>query len=168
MNRSRELEKLGDFTTTLRVLPIAGMAIVIGVIGAYVALALLRLIGFFTNLFYYQRLGSALVSPAGNHMGWLAVLVPVGGGLIIGLMARYESDMLGELDYRETAYAARRVFEQRATHAFPSEFVMPEEWRAELEEMAKELGFPLRTSAAIEQRFLEVIQMLERAARADG
>jgi hypothetical protein len=45
---------------------------------------------------------------------------------------------------------------------------MPEEWRAELEGLADELGFPLRTSAAIEQRFLEVIQLLERAARDDG
>jgi hypothetical protein len=76
--------------------------------------------------------------------------------------------MLGELDYRETASAARRVFEQRATHTFPPEFVMPEEWRAELEGLAEELGFPLRNSSAIEQRFLEVIQMLDRAARADG
>jgi H+/Cl- antiporter ClcA len=94
MKRSPELEKLGDFTTTIRVLPIAGMAIVIGLVGACVALALLRLIGFFTNLFYYQRLGSALVSPAGNHMGWWAVLVPVAGGLIIGLMARYGSERI--------------------------------------------------------------------------
>ena len=77
-------------------------------------------------------------------------------------------DMLGELDYRKTADAARCVFEQRATHTFPPEFVMPEEWRAELEGLAEELGFPLRTSSVIEQRFLEVIQMLERAARADG
>ena len=94
MKRSPELEKLGDFTTTIRVLPIAGMAMVIGLVGACVALALLRLIGFFTNLFYYQRLGSALVSPAGNHMGWWAVLVPVAGGLIIGLMARYGSERI--------------------------------------------------------------------------
>lgn len=77
-------------------------------------------------------------------------------------------DMLGELDYRETANAARRVFEARATHPFPAEFVMPAEWRPELEGLAVELGFPLRTSSAIEQRFLEVIQMLDRAARADG
>ncbi len=94
MKRSLELEKLGDFTTTIRVLPITVMAMVIGVIGAYVALALLRLIGLFTNLFYYQRLGSALVSPAGNHMGWWALLVPVAGGLIIGLMARYGSERI--------------------------------------------------------------------------
>ena len=75
-------------------LPISVMAMVIGLVGAFVALALLRLIGFFTNLFYYQRLGSALVSPAGNHMGWWAVLVPVAGGLIIGLMARYGSERI--------------------------------------------------------------------------
>jgi H+/Cl- antiporter ClcA/CBS domain-containing protein len=94
MRLSPELKKLGDFTTTTRVLPIAGLAMVIGLIGAYVALALLRLIGFFTNLFYYQRLGSNMVSPAGNHLGWWAVLVPVAGGLIIGLMARYGSERI--------------------------------------------------------------------------
>ena len=94
MKLSTELKKLGDFTTTTRVLPIAGLAMVIGLIGAYVALALLRLIGFFTNLFYYQRLGTNLVSPAGTHLGWWAVLVPVAGGLIIGLMARYGSERI--------------------------------------------------------------------------
>ena len=93
---------------------------------------------------------------------------PASGGRARDVLDILLIDMLGELDYRETAYAARRVFEQRATHAFPPEFVMPEEWRPELEGLADELGFPLRTSAAIEQRFLEVIQMLERAARADG
>jgi H+/Cl- antiporter ClcA len=91
---SAELRKLGDFTTTMRVLPIAGLAMVIGLIGAYVALGLLRLIGLFTNLFYYQRFRSALVSPAGNHLGWWAVLVPVAGGLAIGLMARYGSERI--------------------------------------------------------------------------
>jgi H+/Cl- antiporter ClcA len=94
MKLSAELKKLGDFTTTVRVLPIAGLAMVIGIIGACVALALLKLIGFFTNLFYYQRLGSNLVSPAANHLGWWAVLVPVAGGLIIGLMARYGSERI--------------------------------------------------------------------------
>jgi CIC family chloride channel protein len=94
MKLSKELRKLGDFTTTMRVLPIAGLAMVIGVIGAYVALALLRLIGLFTNLFYYHRVGSALVSPAGNHLGWWAVLVPVAGGLVIGVMARYGSERI--------------------------------------------------------------------------
>lgn len=94
MKLSKELRKLGDFTTTLRVLPIAGLAMVVGVIAAFVALGLLRLIGLFTNLFYYQRIGTAMVSPAGNHLGWWAVLVPVAGGLVIGFMARYGSERI--------------------------------------------------------------------------
>jgi len=62
------LETLGDFTTNWRVIPISGLAIVIGVVSAYVALALLRLIGFFTNLFFYGRLRMDLVSPAALNM----------------------------------------------------------------------------------------------------
>ncbi len=93
-NKSRHQEELGDFSTTLRVLPISGLAIGIGVLCSFVALALLRLIGLFTNLFYYGHWGGALVSPAGNHLGWYAVLVPVGGGLIVGLMARYGSERI--------------------------------------------------------------------------
>ena len=34
-----------------------------------VAWALLRLIGLFTNLFFFQRWSTTLVSPAGNHLG---------------------------------------------------------------------------------------------------
>ena len=87
-------EELGDFSTTLRVLPISALAVVIGAMCAFVALALLRLIGLFTNLFYYGHWGASLVSPAGNHLGWLSILVPIGGGLIVGLMARYGSERI--------------------------------------------------------------------------
>jgi H+/Cl- antiporter ClcA len=69
-------------------------AVGIGVLAAYVALALLRLIGLFTNLFFFQRWNFALVSPAGNQLGGLAVLVPVAGALLIGLMARYGSERI--------------------------------------------------------------------------
>ena len=86
--------ELGDFTTTRRVIPISLLAIGIGLISTLVAWLLLRLIGFFTNLFYYGRASTALVSPAGNHLGWFAVLVPVLGGLVIGLMARYGSERI--------------------------------------------------------------------------
>ena len=87
-------EPLGDFTTTARVIPISLLAIGIGLIGAFVAWALLRLIGFFTNAFYYGRAHTSLISPAGNHLGWFAVLIPVAGGLVIGLMARYGSERI--------------------------------------------------------------------------
>ena len=86
--------ELGDFTTTWRVIPISLIAIGIGALTAFVALALLRLIGLFTNLFFYQRWSSAFVSPAAHHLGPIVILVPVAGALIIGLMARYGSERI--------------------------------------------------------------------------
>src|SRR6516165_8735935 len=85
---------LGDFTTTRRLLPISALALAIGVVASFVALALLRLIGLFTNLFYFGRWSTGLVSPAGNHLGIFSVLVPIGGAVIIGLMARYGSERI--------------------------------------------------------------------------
>jgi chloride channel protein, CIC family len=87
-------QELGDFTTDWRVIPISGLAIAIGLISTVVAWVLLRLIGLFTNLFYYHRWDTALVSPAGNSLGVWAVLVPIGGALVIGLMARYGSERI--------------------------------------------------------------------------
>jgi H+/Cl- antiporter ClcA len=86
--------KLGDFTTTSRVLWISALAVGIGLTGACIAWALLRLIGLFTNLFFFGRWSTALVSPAGNHLGAWEVAVPVLGALIIGLMARYGSERI--------------------------------------------------------------------------
>ena len=48
--------RLGDFTTTPAILRLVPLALLIGALGAGVSLALLDMIGFFTNLFYYQRL----------------------------------------------------------------------------------------------------------------
>ncbi len=87
-------DRLGDFTADSRILTLTGMAALIGVISAFVALALLRLIGFFTHLFYYHAIDSRLVSPADNHLGVWALLVPILGGLIVGLMARYGSERI--------------------------------------------------------------------------
>jgi chloride channel protein, CIC family len=87
-------EDLGDFTTTRRVLPISAIAIVVGALSALVALALVHLIGLFTNLFFFQRLGTEMVSPAGHRLGPLVVLVPVAGALVVGVMARYGSDRI--------------------------------------------------------------------------
>jgi CIC family chloride channel protein len=87
-------QELGDFTTDWRVIPISLLAIAIGLIATVVAWALLRLIGLFTNLFYYHRWDTALVSPAGNPLGLWAILVPVAGSLVIGLMARYGSERI--------------------------------------------------------------------------
>ena len=57
------------------------------------AWVLLKLIGLFTSLFFFQRWGTA-ESPVGHQLGWMVVLAPVVGGLIIGLMARFGSDRI--------------------------------------------------------------------------
>jgi CIC family chloride channel protein len=49
-------DQLSDFTMTQRVLILSSMALLIGVFSAFVALALLSLIGLFTHLFFFQRL----------------------------------------------------------------------------------------------------------------
>ncbi|HEY1340054.1 MAG TPA: chloride channel protein [Bryobacteraceae bacterium] len=87
-------EKLGDFTITPRVMSISVLAIFIGFVSAWVALALLRLIGIFTNLFFFRRWSTALVSPAQNQLGLWEIAVPVVGALIIGVMARYGSERI--------------------------------------------------------------------------
>src|SRR5215510_4772599 len=86
--------ELGDFTTTPRLLKISGLALFIGAISAFVALGLLKLISLFTNLFFYQTLSTSAVQPEGHHLGMWIILVPVAGGVIIGLMARYGSERI--------------------------------------------------------------------------
>lgn len=88
------VETLRDFTTTWRVLPITGLALVIGVVAAYVAVALLKLISFFTNIFFFHRWSAAAASPGNAHLGAWVIAVPVVGGLIVGLMARFGSDKI--------------------------------------------------------------------------
>ena len=85
---------LGDFTATPAILRLVPLALLIGALGAGISLALLDMIGFFTNLLYYQRLSVTLVSPAANTLGAFALVIPVGGGLIVGLMARYGSEQI--------------------------------------------------------------------------
>jgi CIC family chloride channel protein len=87
-------DRLGDFTAGPRLIQLSLMAVVVGAISALVAAALVWLIGTFTNLAYYGRFASDLISPAGNRLGLWAVLVPMVGGLIVGLMARYGSDRI--------------------------------------------------------------------------
>jgi len=55
------------------------------------------------------------------------------------------------------------VFAERATPAFPPTFVMPHEWRPDLDAMAQELGFAIAVPTEIDQRFLEVIRRLNLA-----
>jgi H+/Cl- antiporter ClcA/CBS domain-containing protein len=84
-------DRLADYTTDRRVLALSAAAVVIGAIAALVATALLWLIAVITNLAYYGRWSSRLVSPSGNTLGAWSVLIPVAGGLVIGVLARWGS-----------------------------------------------------------------------------
>lgn len=74
-----------------RVLWICALAVGLAIAAGLVARALVLLIAFITNLAFYGRLSLDDVSPAGHHLGPLMILVPVAGGLIVGIMARYGS-----------------------------------------------------------------------------
>ena len=99
MSRERGAE-LGDFTANRRLLVLIPMALLVGGMAALVAAALVRLIDIVTSLASYQRFASVPASPADHQLGWAAVLVPMIGGLVIGLMARFGSDRIRDPDHR--------------------------------------------------------------------
>jgi chloride channel protein, CIC family len=85
---------LGDFTTTTRMLRIAAMAAVVGAIAALVAWVLVQLIQTITALAYFHTLSAVGLPPSQNRLGLWAVLVPIAGGLIVGLLARFGSEKI--------------------------------------------------------------------------
>jgi chloride channel protein, CIC family len=87
-------DQLSDFTRDLRVILLSLLAIVVGVISAFVAKALVWLISIFTNLAFFQRFSSELIPPGQNHLGYWVILIPAIGGLIIGFIARYGSEKI--------------------------------------------------------------------------
>jgi len=85
--------QLGDFSASPRLLLLAGMAIVAGIGGAISAYVLLKLIALCTNLAYFQSVSFVTRSFPASLPLW-TIVVPVVGGLIIGLMARYGSEKI--------------------------------------------------------------------------
>ena len=86
---------LRDFTVNRRVWLLSGVALFIGIGAAALAVLLLRAIALMTNLFYYHRLSLAMVGPAGSPLSpWIMPLVPIVGGLLVGLIAHFGSDKI--------------------------------------------------------------------------
>jgi H+/Cl- antiporter ClcA len=90
---ARTRQRLADYSADYRMLILAAMAVVAGTGGAFSAWALLKLIAIATNAFWYGDLSFA---PAAifERASLLVLVVPVLGGLIIGLMARFGSDKI--------------------------------------------------------------------------
>src|SRR5688500_15806420 len=93
-HHAADLGTLGDFTATTRLILLSALAIAIGFVSAFIALALLRLIALATNLFFLQRLSTADINPADTPHIWTLLLMPVVGGLVVGMMARYGSERI--------------------------------------------------------------------------
>jgi H+/Cl- antiporter ClcA/predicted transcriptional regulator len=74
-----------------RIFVLLGLSVLIASVAALAAQGLTALIGLITNLAFYQKFSGRFVSPADHRLGPLVILVPVVGGLIIGLMAKYGS-----------------------------------------------------------------------------
>src|SRR6059058_1569167 len=71
---------------------ITGVALLIAVGAGLAAQLLVALIGLVTNVSFYGRVSTAFVSPADAHRSpVLLLLIPIAGGVIVGLMARYGS-----------------------------------------------------------------------------
>ena len=76
-----------------RALMIVVMSIVLGLAGGAIAEILRRLIALVTNLAFYGRISMVNVLPADAvpHLHYWVIVIPVIGGVIVGLMARYGS-----------------------------------------------------------------------------
>ncbi len=84
----------GDFALNARLTWIAALAVVIGLLATLSAVLLLDLIRLFTNLFFFQTLSIANRSPAENTLGPWVIVVPVIGGLLVGMLARFGSEKI--------------------------------------------------------------------------
>ena len=87
---------LSDYSVDARILYTSLLAAFIGAIAAVAAWALLQLISLATNLFYFGHFSFLAMEPFDrggptHHMPWYLAFMPVLGGLIVGLIARYGS-----------------------------------------------------------------------------
>ncbi len=83
-----------DYATNAALPRVALLAAGIGMLSTVAAIVLLNLIHLFTNLFFFQQWSFAERSPAGHALGAWVIVVPVLGGLVVGLIARFGSDRI--------------------------------------------------------------------------
>lgn len=81
-------------TPRFRLIRISLLAVVIGILAGIAAELLDQLIGLVTNVAFYQRISTELISPLGSQSPLLLIFVPALGGLIIGAMAKYGTPLV--------------------------------------------------------------------------
>ncbi|HXJ87874.1 MAG TPA: chloride channel protein [Candidatus Binatia bacterium] len=77
-----------------RIVLISFLAAGVGLLAGIVAYILYKLIGLFTNISFFHDFSTSFRSVGGHHLGWWVILVPVIGGLIVGVMAKYGSSKI--------------------------------------------------------------------------
>src|SRR5579859_7289779 len=77
-----------------RIVLVSFLAAAIGLVAGIVAYALYKLIGLFTNLFFFHEWSTTFRSVGSHPMGGWVILIPVVGGLIVGMMAKYGSSKI--------------------------------------------------------------------------
>jgi CIC family chloride channel protein len=92
------IKALGDFTTDRRLFPLCALALLAGTFGVAAGWLLLRMIGLINNLVYYGIWSMAMLPPGGalhhGHIALWTILIPAGGAVLIGIMARYGSEKI--------------------------------------------------------------------------
>lgn len=77
--------ELAQFRTAL----VSFLAAGIGILAGLIAYLLYNLIGLFTNIAFYGHFAFSFGSARFNHLGLWVIPIPVIGGLIVGIMAKY-------------------------------------------------------------------------------
>jgi CIC family chloride channel protein len=72
-----------------RMMLMSFLAAGIGLLAGAIAFVLYKLIGLFTNIFFYHRFVAEFLSARHNQLGLWVIPIPVIGGIIVGLMAKY-------------------------------------------------------------------------------
>jgi CIC family chloride channel protein len=72
-----------------RIVLISFLAGGIGLLAGGIAYLLYKLIGLFTNIFFYHRFAADFVSARHTPLGAWVIVIPVIGGIIVGFMAKY-------------------------------------------------------------------------------
>lgn len=87
-------DRLRGYEAGFRTGLVSLLAAGVGVLAGIIAWLLYNLIGLFTNIAFYHRLSFVFHSPRENHLGLLVIVIPVIGGIVVGIMARYGSDKI--------------------------------------------------------------------------
>lgn len=83
-----------DYAPHQRLIRLSLMAMAISVLSTFAAEILLKLIALSTNLFFFQTLSLTAHSPARHTLGAWVIWLPVAGGLLVGLLARFGSEKI--------------------------------------------------------------------------